>query len=305
MGWVAGETEPLIYFADDQGRLFGRLANGRIAPAEIVDGKPVLKSALASAAFYLTAASPPRLTIVAGANGAGKSTFTSGEFSAAGLPIIDADKIGKDRGISEGKAWELGRDSAYSYLAAGKSFVVETTLSGSSPKKEPTYIQLMRKAREQGYLVELIYIGTASVDVNIAHVAVRAESGGHNIDEATIRRKYENSYLRLPVAIAIATKVILVDNTGESFEFVLEAENGTLRDVKKLPRWVSEALPVQIAAWFKEDRENVVRQAQAVIGDGAEEVAAAQIRGNWTNIVPGLLQSAYALGKRFAIVTNQ
>ena len=40
----------IMYFADEQGHLFGRLANGTIAPAEIVDGKPVLKSALASAA---------------------------------------------------------------------------------------------------------------------------------------------------------------------------------------------------------------------------------------------------------------
>ena len=60
-----------------------------------------------------------------------------------------------------------------------------------------------------------------------------------------------------------------------------------------------------MAAWFKEDRESVVRQARALIGDGAQEVAAAQILGTWAIIVTGLLQSAYALGKRFAIVTNQ
>jgi hypothetical protein len=40
-----------MYFSNDQGHLFGRLANGTIAPAEIVDGKPVLKSTLAFAAL--------------------------------------------------------------------------------------------------------------------------------------------------------------------------------------------------------------------------------------------------------------
>jgi hypothetical protein len=51
---VANETAAtdgrIMYFADNQGQLFGRLANGTIAPAEIVDGKPVLKSTLPSAA---------------------------------------------------------------------------------------------------------------------------------------------------------------------------------------------------------------------------------------------------------------
>jgi hypothetical protein len=62
---------------------------------------------------------------------------------------------------------------------AGESFAVETTLSGKS------YLHMMQYAKgiDRGFEVVLIYIGTESVEINLARIAKRVLGGGHNVPE--------------------------------------------------------------------------------------------------------------------------
>jgi predicted ABC-type ATPase len=91
----------------------------------------------------------------------------------------------------------------------GESFSFETTLAGIS------YQHRIREWREQGYTVILIFLQLPNIDLALDRVADRVRQGGHNIPEATIRRRFvsglrnfENLYK------PIVDKWMLYDNSG-------------------------------------------------------------------------------------------
>lgn len=90
-----------------------------------------------------------------------------------------------------------------------RSFAFETTLSGRA------YRQKIRDWQNLGYHVKLIFLSLPHSDVAVARVAARVAQGGHNIPEATIRRRFalglynfENAYQPLVDAW------VLYDNAG-------------------------------------------------------------------------------------------
>ena len=88
---------------------------------------------------------------------------------------------------------------------------METTLSGKN------YLQMMQYARgvERAFEVILIYIGTESVEINLARIAKRVLAGGHNVPEVDVRRRYVRSLQNLPTAVENADQVLLFDNSKE------------------------------------------------------------------------------------------
>lgn len=67
----------------------------------------------------------------------------------------------------------------------GKSFALETTLSGSG------YARKIPAWRNMGYRVKLVFLQLPNVEIAISRVAQRVSHGGHDIPEATIRRRYD------------------------------------------------------------------------------------------------------------------
>ena len=133
----------------------------------------------------------PTLYIIAGCNGAGKTTA-----SYSVLPdllrcreFVNADEIAK--GLSpfnpESVAIEAGRlmlQRINLLLSQGKTFAIETTLATRS------YASLIEEAHESGYQVILLFFWLSSPEVAIERVAKRVSEGGHNIPTETIRRRY-------------------------------------------------------------------------------------------------------------------
>jgi len=119
--------------------------------------------------------SRPALTVIAGANGAGKSTLTAGNLDIFGaIPLLNPDVFvnilhANGREISAISAGKEVLRLAKEHLARRESFAVETTLSGKN------YLQMMQYARaiDRGFEVVLIYIGTRSVEINLARIAKR------------------------------------------------------------------------------------------------------------------------------------
>jgi predicted ABC-type ATPase len=99
---------------------------------------------------------------------------------------------------------------AKEHLKQKESFAVET-LSGKN------YLQMMQYARgiDRGFEVVLIYIGTESVEINLARIAKRVLAGGHNVPEMDVRRRYLRSLQNLPAAAEIADRVLLFDNSND------------------------------------------------------------------------------------------
>lgn len=133
----------------------------------------------------------PRVIIIAGPNGAGKTTFAR-EFLTreAGLPVfINADLIAA--GLSpfnpEAVAIQSGRIMLREIADKSgrrESFAFETTLSGHG------YARHIPQWRQAGYRVELFFLSLDSPETAIARVKTRVAQGGHDIPEATIRRRF-------------------------------------------------------------------------------------------------------------------
>jgi len=99
---------------------------------------------------------------------------------------------------------DAGREvlaSAQAFLQAKQSFLVETTLSGN------TYLRMMHRAKELGYAVNLIFVGTTDVAINLRRVQQRVEDGGHDVPEEDQRRRYPRSMANLRKALIWPTKL--------------------------------------------------------------------------------------------------
>jgi len=158
---------------------------------------------------------PPRLTIIAGANGCGKTTLTRWDRKTfASVPILDPDAIGKTLRSTVPSTFPIASarhvlNAAKQHLSRAETFAVETTLSGH------TYPQMMVDARVRGFEIVLVYIGTENVEINLARIRNRVLAGGHDVPESDVRRRYQRSFKSLPIAMERADHTILFDNSTE------------------------------------------------------------------------------------------
>ena len=132
----------------------------------------------------------PDFYLFGGPNGAGKTTtalqilpalgyqrFPNADIIAQGLAPLEPDAANLKAGVMMRHARELAQN--------GVDFGTETTLAAR------TYVPLVNRWRERGYRFHLFYVWLPSADMAVARVASRVRAGGHNIPEATIRRRYE------------------------------------------------------------------------------------------------------------------
>lgn len=143
-------------------------------------------------------AAPPTIYLIAGCNGAGKTTFAK-EFlphEVKCLRFYNADELA--RGLSPldppAGAITAGRlllGEVRKSIARSETFALESTLSGR------TYVRIFRTARSRGYEIELHYLWLANVSQAIARVRRRVRMGGHNVPAPDIRRRFQRSLANL------------------------------------------------------------------------------------------------------------
>ncbi len=104
----------------------------------------------------------------------------------------------------------------------------------------------MLDARDRGFDVGLIYVGTSNSDINVARVARRVRLGGHDVPEIDIRRRYERSLLNLPIAVARADMSIIFDNSSPGgYQLVAVFEHGTAQWFQEAPSWLAALATVK------------------------------------------------------------
>lgn len=132
------------------------------------------------------------LYIVAGCNGAGKTTAFRNRLSEQfNVPVfINADEIAREMCPEdvESVAFAAGRcmlQQVDEQLECDNSFCIETTLATRH------FCNLIRKAQTKGFKVALFFYWLESSDLAVARVAHRVRAGGHNIPTDIIHRRYE------------------------------------------------------------------------------------------------------------------
>lgn len=132
-----------------------------------------------------------QIIIIAGPNGAGKSTLAPHLLRdmLGLLEYVNADTIAQ--GLSafqpEQAAFEAGRimlKRLRELAAQQKSFAFETTLATRS------YASWLSKLRNAGWQFNLIFIWLNNAELAVERVSQRVASGGHDIPEESIRRRY-------------------------------------------------------------------------------------------------------------------
>jgi predicted ABC-type ATPase len=103
--------------------------------------------------------------------------------------VIASPKLGVTQANS--LAWQQGRRLLERAIAERLDYAFETTLGAS------TIPRLLEAAADKGAQLRVWYVGLATVDQHIARVRARVRKGGHDIPEADIRRRFDNSRLNL------------------------------------------------------------------------------------------------------------
>jgi len=175
-----------------------------------------------------------QLWVFAGPNGAGKTTIVD-RHVAGRIPVINPDTIAQmlppylSAGARTLQAGRIALHRRRELLAAGKSFAIETTLTGRSE------LDLMRAARRAGFKVSLVYIGLRDVQNSIARVRERVSRGGHDVPFADLIRRFDRSLGHLAEAMAIMDRVVLIDNSRARRQLVLSLENGRIKYAMSTP----------------------------------------------------------------------
>lgn len=168
----------------------------------------------------------PKLFIIAGCNGAGKTTasYTILPEMLHCNEFVNADEIA--RGLSpfqpESVAFESGRimlNRINELLGQKVDFAFETTLASK------TYIHTIRKAKAVGYEIILVFFWLESISLAKSRVKKRVSEGGHSIPDEVIERRYLRGLRNLfRLFIPECDYRIIVNNSGSHPEIILESK---------------------------------------------------------------------------------
>ncbi|HZL26158.1 MAG TPA: zeta toxin family protein [Acidobacteriaceae bacterium] len=181
----------------------------------------------------------PVLTIIAGSNGCGKSTLTaSSRDKFQNAPVLDPDAFAKSlqdtiaSGASNIEAGKIVLQRAEELLAEKQSFTVETTLSGS------TYLRMADRAKENGFSIAVIFVGTSSVEINMERVKARVLKGGHDVPEEDQRRRYPRTLANMKKLLPMADFAVLLDNSSElGYTLVAFGHKAYMHWSEPVPAW--------------------------------------------------------------------
>jgi predicted ABC-type ATPase len=139
----------------------------------------------------------PTIYLVAGCNGAGKTTFAREFLPSIGvIRFLNADEIARglsplDPSVVAFKAGRLLLGELRELIDRHETFALESTLSGR------TYVKLLEEAKQRGYAIELHFVWIPDVREAIRRVRQRVIEGGHDVPVDDIRRRFARSIQHL------------------------------------------------------------------------------------------------------------
>lgn len=203
----------------------------------------------------------PALVVLAGVNGAGKSSIGGHLLTQANLSWFNPDTFARELVQQHGHepqqaniaAWNEGVRRLDHALLTGADHAFETTLGGHTIVKK-----LIAAAATHDVMVW--FCGLRDAPLHIERVRQRVARGGHDIPEERIRERCKTSVLNLLRLMPHLTQMRVYDNsvqvaTGRALpepQLVLHIKHGTqlfprtLDEARNTPDW---AKPIVEAAY--------------------------------------------------------
>ena len=151
----------------------------------------------------------PEVMLFAGPNGSGKSTFTRMVKTVG--DYINADDIKRTTLCGDLEAALKAEELREKMIDEKKDFTFETVLSTDRN------LNLLKRAKENGYFIRGIYVLTNDPGINVARVSVREALGGHGVPEEKIRSRYTKALALIPQLVEVCDILHIYDNTNTPF----------------------------------------------------------------------------------------
>lgn len=202
----------------------------------------------------------PCITVLAGTNGAGKSSIAGAMIRHQRGEYFNPDEAARkvrtanpalSQTEANSAAWKKGRDLLAHAIDARLDFTFETTLGGE------TITALLERALDAGSEVRIWYAGLATPELHLARVKARVSRGGHDIPEQRIRERYDKSRANLIRLLPRLTELVVFDNSDEADpaagvapkpRLIVHMIQGSIAescDLAAVPQW---AKPIVMAA---------------------------------------------------------
>ena len=202
----------------------------------------------------------PRILVLAGVNGAGKSSIGGDTLSQAGIAWFNPDAFtrqlmeatGSPLADANAAAWQEGVRRLDAAIADGDDYAFETTLGGNT-------ISAKLRAATASHDVLMWFCGLDSPEHHIARVRLRASRGGHDIPVAKIRERWHSSIANLIALLPHIARLQVYDNSRDADpgtpvpdpRLLLQMEDRRIAfpaDVETLRRTPEWAKPILMAA---------------------------------------------------------
>ena len=175
----------------------------------------------------------PKLLIVAGPNGSGKTSVTNKILKhewIKGCEYINPDNIARDvfgnwnSPDAVMKAAIHAANAREECIANGRSLIFETVLSA------PDKISFVQQAKQKGYFIRLFFIGTDNPQINAARIAYRVMTGGHDVPISKIVSRYYKSIANCSLLVPVVDRLYVYDNSVNDVfpQLLFRTSNGKL-----------------------------------------------------------------------------
>ena len=154
----------------------------------------------------------PMVLVLAGPNGSGKSTITK-YFEIQGT-YTNADDVVASTGMDNRDAAELVDKKRYASIDLKEDFTFETVLSSEYK------LEILRKAKNEGYFIKCIFVLTVDPYINVARVAARVAQGGHNVEKEKVVSRYKKSLANIKELLSLCDILHVYDNTFEPVRII-------------------------------------------------------------------------------------
>ena len=160
-----------------------------------------------------------RITVLAGTNGAGKSSLGGATLRSNRAEYYDPDEAtrrilavnpGMDQVTANSYAWQEGARQLKAAIDDHQDYVFETTLGGR------TIASLLLQAAQAGSEVRIWYVGLDTPERHLARIQARVAQGGHDIPADKVRERYTTSCANLVQLMPHLAALRAFDNSVEA-----------------------------------------------------------------------------------------